>query len=602
VSTIIYVEGDKMLCETPCFLNSLAYKSVILNKDLEIIFINNDWKEYISQTDKVIKNNSIGLNYIELIKSLNNSAADYSAEINSGIKAVVKNKKDKSELEYHDSSSENKSWVKMIVTPFAEGVLIMHEDITDRKNYEEALQIREEQYKKIFNSAPIGMLVEDPEGNILEVNEELCEMTGYSKDELIGDSIFNKFVVPDRIEEAKKDIEIILSGQDLEFNLDNINKNGEHYYTHFKETKINLPDKGAGILSMQVDLTNLRMKEKKLEFLSYNDQLTGLYNRAYFDQELKRLDNQDELPLSLVVIDVNGLKMINDVYGHLAGDELIKSAAAVLKSCLRDEDILARFGGDEFALILPQTPKKDVEKIIKRIKEESTKVEVEGNKLSLGIGFATKTKLEEEIEQIFEQADDNMYKDKLVKNKDSKSNIIKNLMITLEAKSNENKEHVQRLEELAVKLGQRLNLSYEQLSNLSLLASIHDIGKVTISEGILKKPDKLNKDEWETMKKHAERGYKIASSTEEFSVIAKYILHHHEKWDGTGYPNGLKGEEIPLFSRIIAIADAYDVMTHARPYSEPLPKKEALKEIKKCSGSQFDPEMVDEFVDLILED
>jgi diguanylate cyclase (GGDEF)-like protein/PAS domain S-box-containing protein len=602
VSTIIYVEGDKMLCDTPCFLNSLAYKSVILNKDLEIVFINDDWKEYISKSDNEIKDNSIGLNYIELIESLNNSAADYSAEINLGIKAVIKNKKDKFELEYQDSSSGNRSWVKMIVTPFAEGVLIMHEDITDRKNYEEALQIREEQYKKIFNTAPIGMLVEDPEGNILEVNEELCEMTGYSKDELIGDSIFNKLVTPDRIEEAKKDIEIILSGQDLEFNLDNINKNGEHYYTHFKETKINLPDKGTGILSMQVDLTNLRMKEKKLEFLSYNDQLTGLYNRAYFDQELKRLDNQDELPLSLVVIDVNGLKMINDVYGHLAGDELIKSAAAVLKSCLRDEDILARFGGDEFALILPQTPKKDVEKIIKRIKEESNKVDVEGNKLSLGIGFATKTEMEEEIEQIFDQADENMYKDKLVKSKDSKNNIIKNLIITLEAKSNENKEHVQRLEELAVKLGRRLDLSYEQLSNLSLLASIHDIGKVTISEGILKKPDKLNEDEWETMKKHAERGYKIASSTEEFSAIAKYILHHHEKWDGTGYPNGLKGEEIPLFSRIIAIVDAYDVMTHARPYSDPLSKEEALKEIKKCSGSQFDPELVEEFVDLILED
>lgn len=590
-----------MLCETPCFLNSLAYKSVILNKDLEIIFINNDWKKYISETDKVIKNNSIGLNYIELIKSFNNSAADYSAEINSGIKAVVKNKKDKFELEYHDSSSENRSWVKMIVTPFAEGVLIMHEDISDRKNYEEALQIREEQYKKIFNTAPIGMLVEDPDGNILEVNDELCEMTGYSKEELEGDNIFNKLVTPDRIEESKKDIEIILSGQDLEFNLDNINKNGEHYYTHFKETKINLPDKGTGILSMQVDLTNLRMKEKKLEFLSYNDKLTGLYNRAYFDQELKRLDNKDELPLSLVVIDVNGLKMINDVYGHLAGDELIKSAAVVLKSCLRDEDILARFGGDEFALILPRTPKKDVEKIIKRIKEESSKVDVEGNKLSLGIGFATKTELEEEIEQIFDQADDNMYKDKLVKNKDSKNNIIKNLMITLEAKSNENKEHVQRLEELAVKLGRRLDLSYEQLSNLSLLASIHDIGKVTISEGILKKPDKLNNNEWETMKEHAERGYKIASSTEEFSAIAKYILHHHEKWDGTGYPNGLKGEEIPLFSRIIAIVDAYDVMTHDRPYSEPLSKEEALKEIKKCSGSQFDPELVDEFVKMTLE-
>jgi diguanylate cyclase (GGDEF)-like protein/PAS domain S-box-containing protein len=590
-----------MLCDTNCFLNSLAYKSVILNKDLEITSINNDWEKYIIENDKTVKNNSIGLNYIRLIKNLSNSKIEDFTEIEAGIRSVIKAEKVKFELEYEDSSFQKATWFKLIVTRFAEGVLIMHEDITDRKNYEEALQVREEQYKKIFNSAPIGMLVEDPTGKILEVNKELCEMTGYSKEELIGDNIFNKLVAPERIEEAKKDIEIILNGQDLEFNLDNINKNGDHYYTHFKESKINLPDKGVGILSMQVDLTNLRMKEKKLEFLSYNDQLTGLYNRAYFDQELKRLDNKDQLPLSLVVIDVNGLKIVNDVYGHLAGDELIKSAASVLKSSLRDEDILARFGGDEFALILPQTPAVNVEKIIKRIKAESKKVDVEGNKLSLGIGFATKTKVEEEIEQIFDQADDNMYKDKLVKNKESKNNIIKNLIITLEAKSNENKEHVQRLEELAVKLGRRLDLSYEQLNNLSLLASIHDIGKVTISEGVLKKPDKLNKDEWETMKKHAERGYEIASSTADFSAVAKYILHHHERWDGTGYPNGLKGEEIPLFSRIIAVVDAYDVMTHDRPYSGALSKKEALDEIRKCSGSQFDPKLVEEFIDLMWE-
>jgi len=407
----------KVLCNTPCFLNALAYKSVILNEDLEIIFINDDWKDYILKSEKNVENNSIGLNYIQLIKRLNKSAADYFSDIECGIKNVILNEEDKFELEYPEYSPAETAWFKLIVTPFADGALIMHEDITDRKNAETALKIKEEQYKTIFNSAPIGMLVEDPEGNILEVNEALCNMTGYSKQELEGDNIFNQLVGPERVEEAKKDIEIILSGQDLEFNLDNTNKNGKHYYTHFKETKINLPDSGTGILSMQVDLTSLRIKEKKLEFLSYHDQLTGLYNRAFFDQELKRLDEQEQLPLSLVVIDVNGLKMINDAHGHLTGDKLIKKAAAVLKSSLREDDILARFGGDEFALILPQTPEKDAEKIIKRIKEKSAKVKIRDKNLSLGIGFATKTEMSQDIEEIFNKADDNMYKDKISKNK-----------------------------------------------------------------------------------------------------------------------------------------------------------------------------------------
>ncbi|MEC9490944.1 MAG: HD domain-containing phosphohydrolase [Halanaerobiales bacterium] len=590
-----------MECSIPCFMNSLAYKSVILNQELEIVFINDDWESYLLAAAENIENKSIGLNYIQVMKMITELDKHCFRDIEAGIESVITGKSEKFELEYPDPKFEKKKWFKIIVTPFDKGVLIMHEDITARKQAQQDLEIKEKQYKKIFNKAPIGMMLEDPEGNIIEVNEALCKMTAYSKEELEGSSIFDKLVVPARVEEAKKDIEIILSGQDLEFNLDNVDKNGNHYYTHFKETKINLPDRGEGILSMQVDLTDLRMKERKLKFLSYHDQLTNLYNRAFFDLELGRLDNEEQLPLTIIVIDVNGLKLINDIYGHLAGDQLIKKAAEVLKSSLRGEDVLARFGGDEFAVILPQTRKEAAEKIVARINKKSRNVKIKDTTLSLGIGFATKNKAEEDINQVFKTADDNMYRDKVIKSKNSRDKLIKNLIITMESKSGESRDHAQRLKNLAVSLGSELDLDYEQLNKLSLLASLHDIGKVTISESILKKAGSLTEEEWELMEKHAERGYSIANSTDKFSAIAKYILHHHERWDGTGYPEGLKGEEIPILSRIIAIADAYDVMTHQQPYSEAMSREEALAEIEAKSGSQFDPELVEVFIKLINE-
>ncbi|WP_133960351.1 HD domain-containing phosphohydrolase [Halanaerobium saccharolyticum] len=588
-------------CSIPCFLNSLAYKSVILNKDLKISFINNDWKKYVLAAAENIENSSLGSNYIQVMKMITELDKHCFQDIEAGIESVITGKKEKFELEYPDTKFENRMWFKIIVTPFDQGVLIMHENITTRKQAQRDLETKEKQYKKIFNKAPIGMMLEDPEGNIIEVNESLCEMTAYSKEELEGSSIFDKLVIPERIEEAKKDIEIILSGQDLEFNLDNIDKNGNHYYSHFKETKINLPDRGEGILSMQVDLTDLRMKERKLKFLSYHDQLTNLYNRAFFDLELKRLDAVEQLPLTIIVIDVNGLKLINDIYGHLVGDQLIKQAAEVLKSSLRGEDVLARFGGDEFAVILPQTRKEAAEKIVDRINKKSENVKVKDTTLSLGIGFATKNNEDQEITEVFKIADDNMYQDKIMKSKNTKDKLIKNLIVTMESKSDESREHAQRLENLAVSLGSEIGLDYEQLNRLSLLASLHDIGKVTISESILKKPGSLTEEERELIKKHAERGYSIANSTDKFSAIAKYILHHHERWDGTGYPEGLKGEGIPLLSRIISIADAYDVMTHKQSYSKALTKEEALTEMRKNAGTQFDPELVKVFVRLMRE-
>jgi len=151
-------------------------------------------------------------------------------------------------------------------------------------------------------------------------------------------------------------------------------------------------------------------------------------------------------------------------------------------------------------------------------------------------------------------------------------------------------------------MGEKIGLSREELNHLSLLTNLHDIGKVNIAEEILKKPSDLTDLEWETIKKHPEKGFAIAMAIKEFAPVADSILAHHERWDGDGYPQGLKGEETPYLARIISIVDAYDVMTTGRPYQQAVSKEEALAEIIKCAGGQFDPELAEEFVEMMRKD
>jgi len=194
-----------------------------------------------------------------------------------------------------------------------------------------------------------------------------------------------------------------------------------------------------------------------------------------------------------------------------------------------------------------------------------------------------------------------MYQNKLSESKSTKNKIVKGLLNSLAVKSDETKEHTLRMTKLAFRFGEKLELSNSELNRLSLLSTLHDIGKITIEEEILTKPGTLTDKEWQIMKSHTERGYKIASSSEEFSVVAEEIYSHHERWDGTGYPRGLKEREIPYLARIITIIDAYDVMTNDRPYSKAISKKDALKEIKDCAGSQFDPELADIFIKMMYD-
>lgn len=218
---------------------------------------------------------------------------------------------------------------------------------------------------------------------------------------------------------------------------------------------------------------------------------------------------------------------------------------------------------------------------------------------SISLGCATKADSNESIDEVVKLAESNMYKQKLLQNKSTHSSIISSMKSALLEKSKETEEHALRLISLSLKIGKSLNLSNAQINDLELLSTLHDIGKIGINESILNKPVFLTEEERIIIQKHPEIGYRIAKSSPELTSIAEFILYHHERFDGNGYPSGLKKEEIPLLSRIIAVVDAYDAMTQDRLYRSAMSEEEAIEEIKNNSGSQFDPTIVEIFLKLL---
>jgi diguanylate cyclase (GGDEF)-like protein len=305
------------------------------------------------------------------------------------------------------------------------------------------------------------------------------------------------------------------------------------------------------------------------------------------------------LPLSLVLIDVNGLKLANDAFGHLAGDELLKKVAAILIDECRSSEIIARIGGDEFIILLPNTENKHVGTLVNRITNRLQQEKVKDIPVSISVGWATKTRMDEDIQSIFIQAENRMYRMKLTESQSMRNGVIRSIMSSLKEKSELERDHSENVSHIAIKLGRALNFNSQQLEILETTSLVHDIGKIAMDDAIINKISSLTKNEYEEIKRHPEIGYQILKLVNNYSGLAEYVLYHHEHWDGSGYPSGIKGEDIPLISRVISIADAYEAMTSKRPFREGYSHAEALERIRSGAGTLYDPNLVKLFVKII---
>ncbi len=480
------------------------------------------------------------------------------------------------------------------------GAILVFRDVTDERRQEAALKASEERFRLLAENANDVVVLFDfrPEPHWTYVSPAVKTVLGYAPEEFYQrPELIERLLHPD-------DLRILFDltgGQTdwaspLDFRLRH--KDGHMVWIEAKISPVlddnGLPKATQGILR---DVTERKRMEQELLHISSHDPLTGLFNRAYFGEEMKRLASSDRYPVTVICTDIDGLKLVNDTLGHSTGDQMLKAYAGVLRSVFGAEAAVARTGGDEFAVLLPASQSAVAEWLVHSLEEAvaSHNRLQQSLPLSASVGIATCKDAGTTLEETLNRADKNMYRDKVSRTQSTAHGVVKALLTALAAKDYVVEGHIARVSRLSRMLGEAAGLSKKEMADLSLLAEVHDLGKVGIADKILFKGGVLTEEEREEVKLHSMIGYRIARSSPELAHMAELILHHHEWWNGHGYPNGLQGLDIPVACRILAIVDAFDAMTSDRPYSRARSSAEAIAELTRCSAVQFDPVLVARF-------
>ncbi|MBC5627774.1 diguanylate cyclase [Clostridium sp. NSJ-6] len=481
------------------------------------------------------------------------------------------------------------------------GIISVTSDISRIKEKEYEIELQKVLTNKIIDILPGVIFYKDLNSKYVYANKACRDF--YSQrgiPDIIGKSELD---ICQNKEQGKKFMEddkhIIENKTPIHNEIVYKDKDGE--FTYREVIKIPLLDKYGnvkGVVGRSLDITERKKYQDKLEYLSYTDILTGAKNRTYFEEVEKRYSEEGKLPLGVIMGDANGLKLVNDTFGHRQGDKLLIDITEVLKNVSKNVGEVFRIGGDEFVILVPEASLKQCEELILEIEEKCNQYKNDLFNISISLGAAVKYDAKKDIYEVIKEAEDKVYRNKLLQKSSIKGSILTSLKIGLGVNSGETEQHNERVVIRAIKVGEKLGLSMSELDELKIASGLHDIGKIGISDDILSKSTSLTDEEYEIIKTHTEKGYRIIKASSELKSVAKSVLYHHERWDGNGYPMGLKGEEIPLLARIISVCDTFDVMISGRVYKSAMSKKSALEELKRCAGTQFDPKVVDIFIDL----
>lgn len=486
------------------------------------------------------------------------------------------------------------------------GLIGIFEDITEIKRKQIELEKIKNRYDDLAIKSGTIIWEIDLDLKFKYLNDTIESILGYKKEEMIG----RKYIY-DLFEEKDKNFimdlfsnKIVKKENLTDYENLNISKDGRKIYfltngmIAYGENK-----EVKGYKGISIDITYLKELEKKNIYLSFHDQLTGLYNRRYFEEELKRIDSFRNLPLCLIMIDANGLKLVNDALGHASGDEFLKKISKALKESCRKEDIIARVGGDEFVIILPKTDEKTGKLIIKRIENKINNQDINGIPISISTGIETKVDLEKDIETIYKLAENHMYKMKSSERENLRHDTIEKIMENIRRNIRGEAQYLEEFERIALKIGEKLNLTSSQFKKLLMAAKYHNIGKIALDKEVLNTKGTICIEKLEEIKRHPEISYNILSTTNEYAGIAEIVLYHHESWDGSGYPKGLKENEIPLLSRILGVIEFYVSLKTKRPYKEKLlSMNQIVENLLSEKGKKFESKLIDEIIEVIEED
>lgn len=478
----------------------------------------------------------------------------------------------------------------------------------ERREALDRFTVEKNKYLQTLMSIGDGVIVVDSDGRVEMLNKIAENMTGYTAAQAAGQPYQQILLLSheNKNRQIKDPVaEVFRTGAVSRYGNHKVltSKNGAHYNTEDKAAPIK-DENGqvTGVVLVIRDVTEKKQQRKEIEHLSFHDHLTGLYNRRFFEEELSRLDNQRNLPISIIMGDVNGLKLTNDIFGHSYGDMLLTKVAKVIKDACRANDIIARWGGDEFIILLPKTSPQETELIIDRIKEQFAQEKIHGIRGSISMGYSTKVSVEAELIQTVNSAEEKMYLAKTLERDSIRSGTLDAIIQMLHKDNDRERQHSMRVGMLCQNLGLALGLSEVKVRKLKELGYLHDIGKIVLDKKLLNKGLDLTAEELADVKKHVVVGYRILNAFDDTMDIAEAVLAHHERWDGSGYPKGLKGHEAPLLARIIALVGSFDRMTHESENTKALTQKQAIKKLRKNAGVLYDPQLTEAFINMIEEE